>query len=352
MEFFDDKEEVIDVQLTQFGKYQLSLGKWKPVYYAFFDDNILYDGQYAGISEDQNDIESRIQENTPQMHTQHVYSGRETEFLKILEERRSNTDMREEDKVRIQSNSEKQYSLTSPLGNSEYGTQKAPRWSVKVLSGKVLDTKRQLTGSFQALEIPQIDLSVTYKFIPRSTDDTPRRDSYGQIDTEGIGEGLFSDSTYLEALYENILIDLEEINVPFENENFEIEVYEYEDGGDSQSISQLYFKETKKQIQNDILVYDRPPADFSSVNSNYVEYYFSIDADDQVDPSIVSQATDVVKSRGLYVDVERKLNKPLFTTRLQDLYTDPNSMELSVCEDDDTTSTPTAKLKSPTRKRD
>ena len=47
MKFFDKKEEVIDIQLTQYGKHLLSVGKWRPVYYAFFDDNILYDGRYA-----------------------------------------------------------------------------------------------------------------------------------------------------------------------------------------------------------------------------------------------------------------------------------------------------------------
>ena len=35
MEFFDQKEEVIDVQLTQFGKHLLSKGRFKPEYYAF-----------------------------------------------------------------------------------------------------------------------------------------------------------------------------------------------------------------------------------------------------------------------------------------------------------------------------
>ena len=39
MEFFDKKEEVIDLQLTQYGKYLLSLGKLRPIFYAFYDDN-------------------------------------------------------------------------------------------------------------------------------------------------------------------------------------------------------------------------------------------------------------------------------------------------------------------------
>ena len=40
MEFFDSKEEVIDLQLTQFGRHLLSKGKFKPVYYSFFDDDV------------------------------------------------------------------------------------------------------------------------------------------------------------------------------------------------------------------------------------------------------------------------------------------------------------------------
>ena len=62
--FFNPKEEVLDIQLTPYGEALLSVGDFKPVYYAFFDDNVLYDASgSAGITEVQNDIESRIQEN-------------------------------------------------------------------------------------------------------------------------------------------------------------------------------------------------------------------------------------------------------------------------------------------------
>ena len=43
MKFFNQKEEVIDIQMTLYGKYLLSKGKFKPVYYCFFDDYVLYD---------------------------------------------------------------------------------------------------------------------------------------------------------------------------------------------------------------------------------------------------------------------------------------------------------------------
>ena len=42
MSFFNKKEDVIEIQLTQYGKYLLSKGKFKPSYYAFFDDDIVF----------------------------------------------------------------------------------------------------------------------------------------------------------------------------------------------------------------------------------------------------------------------------------------------------------------------
>ena len=66
MTFFNRKEDVLDIQITQFGKHLLSKGVFKPVYYAFFDDDLLYDGEFGGFSEHQNNIEDRIKE-TPRM---------------------------------------------------------------------------------------------------------------------------------------------------------------------------------------------------------------------------------------------------------------------------------------------
>ena len=45
--FLDKKMQVYDLKLTSYGHYQLSIGKFKPHSYAFYDDNILYDKTYA-----------------------------------------------------------------------------------------------------------------------------------------------------------------------------------------------------------------------------------------------------------------------------------------------------------------
>ena len=85
MTFFDKKEDVIQIELTQYGKHLLSKGKLRPAYYAFFDDNILYDLRYGDeTGEAQNDSEDRIQDETPQTSVQHVYTGIETEFKKNM----------------------------------------------------------------------------------------------------------------------------------------------------------------------------------------------------------------------------------------------------------------------------
>jgi hypothetical protein len=43
MTFSNKKEEVFDVQLPSEGRRLLSLGRFKPKYYAFYDDDVLYD---------------------------------------------------------------------------------------------------------------------------------------------------------------------------------------------------------------------------------------------------------------------------------------------------------------------
>ena len=42
MEFFDRKEEVIEIKLTQFGKRKLADGFFKPKFYAFYDDDFSF----------------------------------------------------------------------------------------------------------------------------------------------------------------------------------------------------------------------------------------------------------------------------------------------------------------------
>ena len=80
MEFFNKKQDVVDLQLTAYGKQLLSRGLFKPVYYAFSDDGIMYDGRWmTGSSGEINpsEAETRIQEETPRLKTQYRKVGAE-----------------------------------------------------------------------------------------------------------------------------------------------------------------------------------------------------------------------------------------------------------------------------------
>ena len=350
MKFFDDKEEVIDIQLTQFGKHLLSLGKWKPAYYAFFDDNVMYDAESAGITEAQNKIEPRIQENTPQLHTQHVFTGRETDFLKIVGTK-DDPFMREEDKINVQSTPEKDYSLVSPLGNSAYGSQTAPRWSVKVLQGKITTTEGFLTGSYRTLKIPQLEMDLTYTLHPQDIMDYPGRESFGQIDAEDLALGVFPDGTFFEVQEGTILLDLDELNVPFDVENFDIEVFEMEEGtlpGKSnptvQNLNQLYFEKRSPQIVNNILVSDTPDKTIIPKDSSYVGYYFDVYVDDEIDPAVMATSVDELRSKGIYVDSAYHRPQIPIVATAADLYRDLTDSTLVVCADDNAQKPPRASI--------
>ncbi len=50
MTFFDKKEDVLDIKLTPYGRHLLSRGKLMPMYYAFLDDDIIYNVQLQTTS--------------------------------------------------------------------------------------------------------------------------------------------------------------------------------------------------------------------------------------------------------------------------------------------------------------
>ena len=62
--FFNKKHEVMDIQLTQYGKFKYSQGEFSPAFYSFYDTDIDYDGVYAGLTtEEQNDVLTRLKGN-------------------------------------------------------------------------------------------------------------------------------------------------------------------------------------------------------------------------------------------------------------------------------------------------
>ena len=135
MSFYNKKEDVIEVQLTAYGKHLLSIGKLKPHSYAFFDDDIIYDGEYAGITEEQNGVQTRILEETPTTEVQTVYTGRETSVGEANESiRNKKATLRSST---VQQTAERHYTLSAPLGTSQYSKEHAPAWKIKTIEAEV-----------------------------------------------------------------------------------------------------------------------------------------------------------------------------------------------------------------------
>jgi len=239
MGFINKQEEVIKLRLTQHGKHMLSLGLLKPDSYAMFDDDIIYDSRYAGVTEHQNDAQDRIKEQ-PRRDTQHVSVGVETRYGVETENINNGTD----EFVSIinkPTNAENEKVLGFALTNMDYGTQEAPRFELSVVESEIQNSSSLyydlLDGS--RIRIPQLDFEPQHQLIRDSMNVNylSSQDSGELIDSETFivnpvaSKIEFLDNSFLEHHPESIEISLEEFNTPYFAENFEIEVFEVENLG-------------------------------------------------------------------------------------------------------------------------
>jgi hypothetical protein len=302
MTFFDKKEDVIQIELTQYGKYLLSKGKLKPVYYAFFDDNILYDIRYGDIiGETQNSVEDRIQVDTPQTSVQHVYSGIETEFKKAMKLIRTGKAKVGDDK--ILPTAEKNFALGAPLGNSKLASDKSPAWNIRALAGKFENVNYYTTGSQPTTRVPQIDVTVEYEIGIERGDPKRFYLDRGASDVE-----YFEDGTQIRVWEDRLLLDVGEENVPLTRENYDIEVFLVEEEDVSGSISTpgisnptkrdiltpLYFVPENGDIRGNILRDSSDPSGLAALSresdASFVEYFLDLEADQSIDHVVLQTA--------------------------------------------------------------
>jgi hypothetical protein len=331
MTFFNKKEDVIEIQLTQYGKHLLSKGKFKPAYYSFFDDDVLYDAEYAGYNEKQNDAQPRIEDITPRTKTQYVFSSREKEVRKLVDHV-----LHEGGNIRdasVQSTPDKHYALSAPLGTSDYIGNKAPSFSVTFLRGTIGEYVTHLTGAHPTMHIPQLAVNSILYTTQCWLDNPPDTDlldppggpqaggigSAGSAGAIGLAVQLYDDGSYIEIKDDWLLVEAEELNVPFTNENFDVEVFLVEDV-DAQGnlvpkelkglvdtremLHQLSFVKHAVLIdENDILL-DEPEGgtteQFPEIDPSYVEYWFNLWVDSEIDEMVLCADAPVNRPRGIF----------------------------------------------------
>lgn len=302
MTYFDKKEEVIEVQLTPYGKHLLSKGKFKPVFYEFFDDDILYDADNTGISEEQNDAEDRIR-NTPRLKTQVVFSDRTKDHKRMYQEIR-NKDL-EAGTLAPPVLPERGYFLSAPMGESSIGSEFYPSWKMTTQQGEISgSTVTHFSSSaLTTLRIPQLNITpISYKsyiqtgvYSDEEGASIPRGGTIsGDVRKYSVTSDMFPDGTYVEASGEGLLFTLEEENSPFEKENFEIEVFLVkENENHKQELIPLSFKKKDSSIKDGFLLDDdeinKNKESIGEPTTINVEYYFDIEVDNEIQETTVQK---------------------------------------------------------------
>ena len=241
MRFFDSKEEVLDIQLTQIGKRKLSQGTFKPYYYNFFDDDILYDASYGRTSEEQNESVPRILDNTPRLRAHYLQQGVDTNFKRIRAQKMLGNNANNKIMDRNTPN--------LPMGVSarnEY----LPAWDGKFRGddAKIETFDSNYSASWGVVPIPQISSSLTVETRIEFQEEfasftlsafaeekekslvagrplfDPEK-STGLLSTESEPD-VYPDGSYIVTVQPSLLLDVSEVNNEFTNENFDMEIFE------------------------------------------------------------------------------------------------------------------------------
>lgn len=322
MKFFNPKEEVLDIQLTQYGRNLLSRGEWSPQFYAFFDDNVLYDSKYgnSGSTESKNAAEPRIQDETPLLRTQNTFTGLDEYLFDEI------TDTNFEDSDRIRLNIyEKLNVMPMSLGTSDYESTKTPAFRAQFLEGEIKELENELTGSTrivsgvvsksqQLLKIPQLEMDVEYKI---KVIDPEFPEVRFEVDPALTPGATYNDGMQVVVGPEQILFIMEEVNAPFDFHNYDIEVFEVtNDFGQSgeQIMNPLNFVKPLEMVENNILI-DKEEAEIKAgriggavpaLDPTFVKYFFDINVDDEISNTILCKSISKLKAKGksLFTDVD------------------------------------------------
>lgn len=256
--FFDDKEEVMTIELTEWGKYLYSVGKFKPKYYAFSDDEVLYDGSYAGLtSEEQKDVEDRIMNNTPYLkphvrlieakgYYQEYDSANEPNSQVYQDPLDSMTqvDTKIENKVDLllsknsrysQTTRELRYLVRNKIGTVRTTSQDYPAFNLTMLRSKISSASNSMSSSYGFLKIPQVNINLEniLTIVPSGSVFSSKLDEKANIMESGVSlvntnESItFQDGSkiYLENNF--LAIDLFQEGAEYKTKNFSVEVFEY-----------------------------------------------------------------------------------------------------------------------------
>ena len=321
--FLNKKQDVIEFKLTSYGKHLLGRGNFKPIYYAFFNDNIIYDSQYFGRTEVQSEARKRIKE--------------ETQYLEGLTLFRDLEEINNRDGVgeinfftvdiepALESPRKDIFRFDQVLGDAylQAGAQVAPAWKAVSLSNKILSSS--FMDAQNNSRVPQLHLTASYR-LSTVTADSYYNDSFNSIEPRDyeLATVEFVDKKIIVLEREDPLFYIEEMNTELLTKNFEIEIFEYDDkvvGEEFQHLKRKYFPKTPPQI---IDGYMTAPTDTTAeasevtVETSYlqadasadtftpqdVKYFFDLVIDENISEIYACKAASQFNKDSYYIDLD------------------------------------------------
>ena len=301
MTFFNKKEEVLDVQLTQLGKYLLSKGKLKPKFYVFSDDEVLYDVSYvnSGKAEVARDTSNRIQKETQRIKTLYEHDGVETRVKALnghkVEKPRGHgwqarikgrteempldqaygNDTIEEEKM----GSDDRNLVRNFLGNSSIGVREVPAWDIEShFDGEIQSVIISSSSPNVGIKRPVLNFEVDYSvsgFELSVADDDDQITPEEYRDQLGLEKSVtFLDNFKASVDSDAVVFSIVEDNVDYDLTNFEFEFYEIEkvetnekaNNAETERLRRLYFADNALESKKD----------------RYIDHYFEVETDASV----------------------------------------------------------------------
>jgi hypothetical protein len=224
---------------------------------------------------------------------------------------------------------DRNFSSYNPLANSSLSSQNIPAWNITMYKGEIARAKPILSSSTTAVpkRIPQIEVEVDYTISLQTVEETEdgrkKKQNLASDNTAAVSRAEtlenirndftidileFSDGTSIKVAQKQIILKIEEQNVDFRNDNFEIEVFELTSSQDliprlkKDVMIPMYFP---KQIPsrraystNTMSKFTPPPGDTS-----FVQYFFDLNVDYEIpEADICPVIQDERKTGNIYDD--------------------------------------------------
>ena len=313
--FLDKKEQVYDLRVTSYGHHLMSIGEFDPVYFAFFDDNILYDKRYASGSasasiEQQNSIDNRIKNETQYIESLVTFTNVETYVAQNSGELFDPLTANLTREQRFPRKDAYRYEMA--IGDSYLdGPQNAaPAW--KILALQSLISSSQVESALTGTLIPQLNIVANYykKIVEGTFEYNPS--SIRSLNDE---TAVFLDNKKIVLESEDPLLYVEEMNTDLLVKNFDIEVYSYvvtgsnaatmATGSNVDTLERKFFRKDIPQIENGFMISPtKETVLVDEITTGSVEYYFDVLVDQEIEQNLACKGALAFDKKSYYIDLD------------------------------------------------